>query len=185
MVAGIEVSIVHQGQSQAAGGPEGAERPGPPQPAGQGAVEVQDESPPHVPFHPFGEDPYQEPAPLVRSHRTVRHPVSLPETTLIVPLHDRDELEVMGPEFISEEPVDLQRMIGVLPVDRAEDVEFHLVFLEQASSFQDPVESSLAPFILAVKIVKLPGAVHAEADEEAVIMEKTTPFGVQKDAVGL
>ena len=50
----------------------------------------------------------QEASPLVRPNGAVRDRASFLEPAFVVPLHDRDELEVVRPEFIPEEPVDIR-----------------------------------------------------------------------------
>ena len=121
-------------------------------------------------------------------NRPVRDLVSFLESglpVLIDPLHDGNELDVIRLELIPEEPVDLQGMVGILSVDRAEDVELHLVFLEQPGSPHDPVKGSMASLVFPVKVVKLFGTIQAEADQEFVLVEKLAPLVVEEDAVGL
>ncbi len=91
----------------------------------------------------------------------------------------------MRVDIIPEEPIDLQRMVGVFRIDRAQDVELHLMFLEQPDSLHDPVEGSMASLVLPVGVVKFFGTIHAQADKEVVFMEESAPLVIEEDAVGL
>jgi len=104
---------------------------------------------------------------------------------LVIPLHDWDKLDVMRVELIPEEPVDVYWMVSILSVDRTEDVELHLVFLEQPCSTLDPVKGSVATLIFPVEVVQLLRTVHAEADQEFILVEKLTPLLVEENTVGL
>ena len=73
---------------------------------------------------------------------------------LVIPLHNGDELDVMRVELIPEKPVDVYWMVGVFRIDCAEDVELHLVLLEQPGSPHHPIEGSMASFVFPVEIVK-------------------------------
>jgi hypothetical protein len=76
-------------------------------------------------------------------------------------------------------------MVGVLSVDRAEDIEFHPVFLEQPGSPYNPIEGSMASFVFPVEVVKFPRTIHAEADQEFILVEKLAPLLIEENTVGL
>ena len=174
-----------EGHAQAAGGSEDTDRSRHPEPSGKRSVEVEDKGVAHILFHPLVEDLDQETAELLGLHRPVRDLAAFLVAGFVVTLDNGDELDVMCPELVPEKPVDVQRMIGVFRVDRAEDVEFHLVFLEQSGSRQDPIEGPMASLVFAVDVVKLLGAIEAQADQKVVLVKELAPLVVEKDAVRL
>ncbi len=88
-------------------------------------------------------------------------------------------------KVITEEAVDFKRAVGVGGVDSAEDVEVDTMLLETAPAADDPLEAALPASADPVGVVHFLGAVHAEADEELMLLEEGAPFVVQHGAVGL
>ena len=70
-------------------------------------------------------------------------------------------------------------------VDDAQNIVVHLMVLQAAQSFQDPLVSGVASLVEAVTIVQLSRSVHAQAHEEAVLFKEATPIIVQESTVCL
>jgi len=122
MIARIQVAIVLQSHALTARRSEDADGPGHAEPACQCSIEIQNESPAHVPLYPLIKNLYQEMPPLSGPDRSVRNPVSFLEAglpVLIDPFHNWNELKIMRIEFIAEEPIDVQGMVGVFRIDCA------------------------------------------------------------------
>ena len=123
MIAGIKVAIVFQRHAQTAGGAKDADGSRHAQPTRQGSVEIQNKHLADVPLHPFIENADQKPAILHRPDGAVRDPVAFLITSFVVPLHNRNELDVGRVGRIAEEAVYIQRIIGIFRIDRTKDVE--------------------------------------------------------------
>jgi len=89
------------------------------------------------------------------------------------PLHDGDELHELGPQFIPKETVYLQRMVAVRSVNGAQHIAVHAVLLQILPAAHDLIETPFTALVDTVGIMHRLGSVHAEADEEAVLLEKT------------
>ncbi len=100
-------------------------------------------------------------------------------------LDDRDELDEVGLQLVAEEAIDLDRMIGVRGVDRAQDVDVDAVPVQALPAAHHVVERALAAFVDAVGVVHLARAVDAQADEDLVLLEERAPLVVEPRAVGL
>jgi hypothetical protein len=101
------------------------------------------------------------------------------------PLNYRDQLDVLGLEVISEEAVDVERMIGVCGVDRAKDVCVNLMLLEAIPAANYVVEGTLVALADAIGVMQGARSVDADPDEVVVPFEKLRPFVVDQRAVGL
>ena len=155
---------------------------------------------------PFVKNLAQEITPVVRVHRPVGHDgigmagpgfgVAVPGQGVVVPLvrrgflealvfDDRNELHVGGIEFMPEKAVNVQRLAGVEPVDAGQGVEGHAVTLEQLGRVEDFFERGSAALGDPVLVMDFPRAINAQADQEAVLLEKLAPFLVDQRAVGL
>jgi hypothetical protein len=104
---------------------------------------------------------------------------------IIISFDNGDKLDVVCPKFIPEEPVEVERMIGVFRVDRAEDVEFHAILLKKPGSLQDPAKGPMASPVFPIQIMKLLGTIEAQADQKVVLMKELAPLVIKEDAVGL
>ena len=67
----------------------------------------------------------------------------------------------------------------------AQDVELHLVAAQRFPAAHHLLEGAVAAAVDAVGVVDLLRPVHAQADQEAVRLEKPAPVIVQQHAVGL
>ena len=76
-------------------------------------------------------------------------------------------------------------MVAVRGVDRAQDVDVHAVPVQTPPAAHHIVERSLAALVHAIGVVQLARAVHAQADEDLVLLEEGAPGVVQLRAVGL
>ena len=108
---------------------------------------------------------------MARPNGSIRDLVSFLKSVLVISLHNWDELDVIHPELIPEEAVHIQWMVSILSVDRAKDVELHLVFLEQPGGPYNPVEGSMASLVFPEGIMKFSGAVQAKADQKFIRVE--------------
>jgi len=135
--------------------------------------------------HPLIEDVAEEMAVLLRADRAVLHALAFLIAGVVVALHDRDELHEPDLQFIAEEAVDLQRVVGVGGVYGAEDVEVDLVALQHLAPAHDALKGRLAALVDAVGVVQFTRPVHAEADEEVVLLEELRPVVVEQHSVGL
>jgi len=84
-------------------------------------------------------------------------------------------LQVLGVEFISEEPVDFKRMFSVPGIDGAKDIERYAMFLQQPGRLNRSLPCPLAAFILAVEIVQLKGSLYVR------LLLAKTPAGIFKE----
>ena len=91
----------------------------------------------------------------------------------------------MGVQVIPEEAVDLEGVVAVHRVHRAEDVELHLVLLEQPDRGDHLVENRAAPPVSPIGVVQLAGSIQAQPDQKLLVVQELAPLVVQKDAVGL
>src|SRR5580692_5419617 len=98
---------------------------------------------------------------------------------------DRNELYPLRLQFISKETIDRAAVVLVCGVNSAQDVEVDPVLTQLPPAPHHLIESALLAAVHTVSIVKLAGAVDAEADQEIVLLEKLAPFIIEKDAVGL
>ena len=139
-------------------------------------------------LHPLVEDRGEETAELVGPHRPLGRvrPAEVGGLTGgIDALDDRDELHPRRRDLVSQESVELQRMIGVDPVDRGQDVVLDAVLLEEPKATHHLVEGAGAALVDPVGVVQLAGAVDADADQEVVFDEELAPLVVEQGAVGL
>ena len=95
MVAGIKITSVFQCHALTAGRPEDADSSCHAKPACQGTIEIENKSLPDIPLDPLVKDLYQKSAPLLRLNGSVRDLVAFLEPAFIVPLYDRNELDVI------------------------------------------------------------------------------------------
>ncbi len=100
-------------------------------------------------------------------------------------LDDRDELEEARAELVAEVAVDLERVLLVRGVHRAQHVELGAVLLEQARGGLDLVEHRAPCAVVAVRVVKLARPVDAQAHEHVVLGEERGPLVVEQRAVRL
>ena len=100
-------------------------------------------------------------------------------------LDDRDELHPPRSQLVAEEAIDVAPVVLVGGVDGAQDVEVDLVLAEMTPAVHHPVERALAAPVDAIGVVQFPRAVHAQADEEVVLLEERAPVVVDQQAVGL
>ena len=204
VVAGVEVAVVLQRRAVAAGGGVDAQEVTA-EMGLEGDVEELHVDPPHVAPDPLLEDVDQELPVLRAAHGTsgdeaagLRVQGALPAAGPVAPslvggvegllggaLDDGDELDPLGPELVAEEAVDLPAALLVRGVDRAEDVEGHVVGAQVAPALHDPVEGALAAPVEPVGVVQLARPVHAQAHQEVVLLEEGAPVVVEQDPVGL
>src|SRR5690348_286649 len=93
--------------------------------------------------HPLIEDGHQKGPPLLWLHRALADLVALLKadlSLLIDALNNRDELDEVSAHLITQKPVYPQGMIGIGGVDGREDVEVHLVLLQEPCRTHDLVE---------------------------------------------
>ena len=138
--------------------------------------------------HPFVEDRVQKRTPLLWLHRALGDLIPLLKadlSPLIDALHNRDKLYEVRADFIPQEAVHLQGVIGIGRVDSRQDIKLHLVFLQETCGTQHLVEGRCAAFIHPVDIVHGLGAIQTQPDEEVVLAEKVAPRLIQEDAIGL
>ena len=112
-------------------------------------------------------------------------PVALLESRVVVALDDGDELDEPGAQVVSEVAIDLQWMVLVRRVHRAQDVELHVVLGEQLEAPQHPLGRGVSPLVDPVAVMELRRPVDADADQEAMLGEQLAPGIVQQRAVGL
>ncbi len=143
---------------------------------------------PDVVVDPLVPDRRQEPPELLRPHgpHRRRHPphrVRVP--VLVHALDDRDELHPVRAHLVAQEPVDLERVVAVEPVDGREHVVLDLVRLEQPQPAHDVVEGGLAALVDAVAVVERARPVDGDPDEVLVLGQERRPLVVDARPVGL
>ncbi len=104
---------------------------------------------------------------------------------LIDALHNGDELHEVRADLVAQEAVHLQGVIGIGGVDSGQDVELHLVLLQESCGTQHLVECRSASFIHAIGIVHGLRAIQTQPNQEVVLAEKLAPVVIQEDAIGL
>jgi hypothetical protein len=100
-------------------------------------------------------------------------------------LDDRDELDELGLQLVAEEVIDVERVIRVRGVDRAQNVDVHAMRVQAPPAAHHFVERPSPALVHAIGIVQILRAVHGETDEHLVLLEEGAPRVVQHRAVGL
>ena len=101
------------------------------------------------------------------------------------PLDDRDELDEARAELVAQVAVDLERVVGVRPVERGQRVELDAVLLEGVQAAQDPFGRRRAAAVHAVGVVHRGRPVDADPDEVVVLLEQRRQLVVDERAVRL
>src|SRR6185312_4046074 len=195
VVAGVEVSVVLDGEGHAAVFAEDAEALRHSEPALESYIEDLDEGLADVAADPLVKDGAQKFAVLQRLDGPFGDFGGIFEAGADEmesvraggggdAFDDGDELHVSAAGF-TQELVDIERVIGIFAVDDGEGVEFDGVLFEAGDGGEDSVEGGLPAFVDAVDVVQLAGAVDGEADEEMIGGEELGPFVVEENAVGL
>ncbi len=122
-------------------------------------VEKLHERDPDITAYPFVKNIDQEPAVLFGSDRSVSHLGAFLVTGFVIPLDDRDELEITHSQFVAEKAVHFEGMLAVDCIDRTQDIEFHIVLLHQSCRSDHLIEHGFSGFIMAVGIVQVAGSV--------------------------
>lgn len=203
VVAGVQVAVVFQGQGVAAGGLEDAQA-GLAHPVCQGCVEGLHEDLANIPAHPLIEDGDQEAPVLLWLHcalgdqlanlsiqRAVAAGTFAPalvsdgQRLQGCSLDDGDELHVLRSQLIAEEVIDLQRVVGIGGVHRAQDVHIDAVLLQKMPAAHHLLKAAGAALVDPVGIVQGLRAVHAQPNQEIVLFEEGCQFVINFRAVGL
>ena len=203
VIAGVEVAVVLQRRAVAAGGRVDAEQVAAEE-GFQRDVEELHVDLAHVVAHPLLEDVDQEAAVLLGPDRALGDQVAGLRVEqpllarLLAPalvgdldrllggaLDDRDELHPLRAQFIAEEAIDGAPVVLVGGVDGAQDVEVDLVLAQVTPAAHHQVERALAATVDTVGVVQLARSIHAQADEEVVLLEERAPVVVDQQAVGL
>jgi len=121
------------------------------QPAAERDVEGGDIDPADVAPHPFVEDADEKVAILPATHRALRHAAGRRRCPLL--LHDGNELDEASAGDVPQEAIDLQRVAGVGSVHRAQDIELHVMSLEDVQAAHDALERRLAGPIATIGVV--------------------------------
>lgn len=95
------------------------------------------------------------------------------------------ELDAEAARDRAQVAIDLERCPCHVAIDHAQQGEGHLGRRQPVGRGDDAVVGRLAALGRAVAVVQLAGAVHAEADDEAVRLQEGDPFVVEQQAVGL
>src|SRR5450631_3207908 len=101
------------------------------------------------------------------------------------PLNDGDELYPCRLQLIAEEAIDRAAVMFVGGVDRAQDIEVDSVLAEEAPALHHFVEGASLAAVEPVRVMDLAWAVDAQADQKIMLLEKSAPLIIEKDAVGL
>ena len=180
VVARVQVAVVLQGQTRAAGLVEHAQ-PGSrrPEVVPDRRLEGLHVHAPDVVVDPLVPDRRQEPPELLGAHGSPRgrHPPHRVRVAVLVhALDDRDELHPVRAHLVAQEPVDLQRVVAIEPVDGGQDVVLDLVLLEQPQAAHDVIEGGLAALVDAVAVVERARPVDGDPDEVPVLGQERRPL---------
>ncbi len=104
---------------------------------------------------------------------------------VIVAFDNRDELYKICADFVTQKPVDVQRVISIGCVYGRQDVERDPVFLQQPDAVHDAVKGWRTSLINAESIVEPLRAVQAGANQEIMLGEELAPRVIQRDRVCL
>ena len=77
-----------------------------------------------------------------------------------------------GPQVVPKEAVNLQRMIGVRSVQRAEDIHVNAMLRQYIPSAYHLVEAALSAVMDPIGVVHLPRPIDAQADKERMALEE-------------
>ena len=185
MVTGKQIAIVFKKERLAAGLAKNTKATLVANPFTQGDIKNLDEHLANVPFDPFVKYLVQEPAILHTRHGAAGHFIADLIAGLVVSFHNGDELDESGVKIIEQITVDLQWVIGIGGMDRAEHVVLHLVLFQQSQSCQDTIRAALASPILAINVVQIWRPVEADPDQEVIFLEERTPFIREERSVSL
>lgn len=100
-------------------------------------------------------------------------------------LHAGNELHLARAHLVLQKSVNIERALGIDPVDDAPSIKGNAVAMQQLHRGENFGEDGLAVFADAVGVVQFRGAVDAEPDQEVVLLEKDSPVVVEQDSVGL
>ena len=103
-------------------------------------------------------------------------------TGFIIPLDDRDELEVTCFQLVAEKAVYVEGMLAVDRINRTQDVEFHIVLLHQPYRPDHLIEHRFSALVVSVGIMQMTWSSKAEPDEKIVLMEKFAPLLIDQNA---
>ena len=197
VVAGVEVAVVLEREAASADLRVYAERRRLFEELGQDDLEGLYEDLAHVvALEPAVEEAVERPPPLHRpdaagAHRGVRlvdervdRPLAAFGLEDLPVLDDGNELEVARADPL-QEVVEGGGLVGVVPVQHRQRVEFDAVPLQRVDSPQDPAKGSAAGRVAPVPIVHGLRAIDADTHQEAFGRQKTPPLVVDQRGVGL
>jgi hypothetical protein len=176
-VAGIHVAVVlHHHVAVAAF----VERAGARLLARQRFGDVIEEAHPHAPplRPPLVEDRAQK-APVLLRGNSKRH-----GRTVGVKLGQRNELKVADAE-LAEERVEVIPETHIGFAHYAQDVEFHLLPLEQLDGFHHLRPRGVSGFVIAVAVVRVLRPIQRKPYQKVVLPKQLAPGAVQQNAVRL
>ena len=115
-----------------------------------------------------------------RGHRALGHLVAGRDPPGRGPFHDGDELHEVGAQVVAQEPVDIQAVILIGPVNGRQHVPAHPAPLQQVQAADHPVEGGLAALVHPVGIMQVAGSVDGDPDQEVVLGKKGGPLVVEE-----
>ena len=144
-------------------------------------------------LYPLVEDGTHEPPPLFWPNAEGRYGTILVEelsqmtsvTMFLDALHNRTDLQELAMQFITEELVEGQRVLGIMVIGGCHRIPLDTIFVEQLYASHHSVPSAIALNIATISIVLLLCAVDADAHKPAFVVKELAPFGRKVEAVGL
>src|SRR5579871_4222766 len=158
----------------------------------------------HIMADPFLEHVHQEASVLLGTHRALGHQVAglrIEQALLAGPfapalvcnadrlvgstLDDWYELYPLGAQLVAEKAINVPAMLFVGGVDRAEDVKVDIMIAQGPPTLHHQIEGALPAPVATIRVMQFARPVHAQADQEVVLLEECAPIVVKQQPIGL
>jgi len=180
MVTGIDVPVMFDHHCLTASGGENANPMWFPVPVRKRCIKMLDIDLCNIVSHPLIKDTVQEPAILSRQDGPGGN-----FPGFFISCNNRDELDKPGSDLVTEEPVDLTRVIAVGTVYRAENIILHPVLLQEREPAHHPVKRPFSGMVFTKGVMEFPWTIDTDPDKELVLPEELAPFVIEEGPVGL
>jgi hypothetical protein len=164
MVTGIDVPVMFDHHCLTAGGGENTDPVWFPVPVRKGRIKMLDIDLCNIVSHPFIKETVQEPAILSRQDGGGGN-----FPGCFITDNNRDELDKPGSDLVTEEPVDLKRVITIGTVHRAEDIILHPVLLQQGDPLHHRVKRPFSGIVFTKGVMEFFRTIDTDSDEKIIL----------------